>query len=171
MSQPYIGEIRSFGYTFAPRGWLACDGQLLPIAEFEALFSIIGTTYGGDGITTFGLPDLRGRGAVGWGQGPGLPQVFLGESFGVEEVFLTTSTMPAHTHAVGATSAAGTQQSPGGGVPAASPLAQYAGGAPQGTLDPAFVGSGGGGQPHENRDPYVGLIYCIAVEGVFPPQS
>lgn len=170
MSVPYFGEIRIFGGNFAPQGWVLCDGSLLPISENEALYTLIGTTYGGDGVTTFGVPDLRGRAPIGQGQGPGLSNRVIGQSGGVEQVTLTVPQMPAHTHIpVAATTAS--QTTPEGGVWAAQSAAAYSDAAPDTPLAAAALLSAGGNLPHENMPPYVTVNYIIAVGGIFPTQG
>jgi microcystin-dependent protein len=168
-ASPYLSEIQLFACNFAPRGYAFCSGQILPIAQNTALFSLLGTTYGGNGQTTFALPDLRGRVPVHPGQGPGLSNVSLGEVGGVETVTLTANQMPAHSHTANGTQAAATSTRPSGNVPSG-------GGAynptPDGsTLASGFIGSTGGSQPHENHQPYLGLNFCIAVEGLFPSRN
>ena len=171
---PFIGEIILFTGNFPPQGYAFCDGQLLSIAQNTALFSILGTTYGGNGVTTFGLPDLRGRVPVhsGSSAGPGLPFVDLGEMGGERNHTLSNPEMPAHTHVAFADSGNGTQSSPAGGLPARDPsgspvystnaVASLAGNA---------IGATGGNQPHNNMQPYTGLNYCIALFGIFPPRN
>lgn len=170
---PYLGEIRMFAGTFAPVGWALCDGRTLPIAENDALFALIGTTYGGDGDTTFNLPDLRGRAPVHAGQGPGLSQSYqIGEQFGVEEVTLTTQQIPAHGHALQARAAGGTSDTPAGNVLASPPTASlYVRSTPDVTLSPAAVGPIGGSQPHDNRMPYLTINFIISLLGEFPSQA
>lgn len=171
MSEPFLAQITLFAGNFAPRGWAFCDGQILPIAQNTALFSILGTTYGGNGQTTFALPDLRGRVPIGPRQGPGLSFYDLGEVGGVESVTLTNNEMPAHNHAGvnGANSGQGTSNRPGNRFPAR-------GGSYADTADTALGGGAGGGiaggsQPHGNRQPYLGLNYIIALEGIFPSRN
>jgi microcystin-dependent protein len=170
MADPFLAEIRVFPYNFVPRGWSACNGQVLPISQNTALFSLLGTTYGGDGRSTFALPDLRGRFPMGTGQGPGLSDRFLGEATGSATVTLTTAQLPSHRHALLATSAANTTN------PSGAALANVA------TNGPAYRGPGvlvssasslaptGGNQPHENRQPALNLIFCIATQGIFPSR-
>jgi microcystin-dependent protein len=174
MSNPYIGEIRMFGGNFAPNGWAFCDGQLLPISEYDALFALLGTTYGGDGQTTFGLPNLQGRLPIHAGTGPGLSSYVLGQQGGVEQVTLTTLQLPAHTHAAAATTNPGSQAAPGGAVWAASSgQALYATGtAPTVPMDPtAPAAPAGGNLPHSNLMPYQCVNFIIALFGIFPSQS
>ena len=167
MSQPFIGQIVLFAGNFAPRGWALCNGQLLPISQNTALFSILGTTYGGNGQTTFALPDLRGRVAVSSGQGPGLTPRSLGEMAGSETVTLTASQMPAHTHAVNATNNGQTTNRPQSAVPAKG--GTYSTASPDTTMN--AVGNAGGSQPHDNLPPYTTLNYIIALEGIFPSRN
>ncbi|HVP38342.1 MAG TPA: tail fiber protein [Candidatus Saccharimonadales bacterium] len=170
--QPFIGEIRLVPFNFAPVGWAFCDGQLMAISENTALFALIGTTYGGDGISTFALPDLRGRVATEAGQGPGLSPHVLGEMFGSETVTLTPAQLPVHTHAALADSGMGSTDRPNGRLYArdAANVPHYG---PNATVQllPAAVGMTGGGQPHENRPPYLVQHYIIALFGIFPAQS
>lgn len=175
---PYIGEIRLFAGNFAPNGWALCDGQLLAIASNAALFSILGTTYGGNGQTTFALPDLRGRMPMHPGQGPGLTPRTLGELGGEESVTLLANQMPAHTHVLNASNAQGAGDSPTNSLLAQSydqnnsnPISTYAGGAPNTTLNPASVGLAGGSQPHDNLPPFGCINFIIALTGVFPSRS
>jgi microcystin-dependent protein len=173
MSNPYVGEIRLFAGNFAPAGWALCNGQLMAISENDALFTLIGTTYGGDGESTFGLPDLRGRIPLHAGQGPGIGQSYtLGELSGVEEVTLTAQQMPVHTHAVLASTDSATTTTPAGNVPAASPgLRPYLSIAPDVTLAFQSVGAAGGSQPHANLMPTGVVNYIIALLGVYPAPN
>jgi microcystin-dependent protein len=166
---PFIGEISLVPYNFAPRGWAFCQGQILSIAQNTALFSLLGTTYGGNGQTTFALPDLRGRAPIGAGQGPGLSNITLGEQAGLESVTLLTTQIPSHTHTAAATQAAATSTRPAGNVPAGG--GSYNPTSDGSTLASGFIGNTGSGQPHENRPPYLGLNYVIALEGVFPSRN
>jgi microcystin-dependent protein len=172
MSDPFLGEVRVFGFNFPPRGWAVCNGAVLPLAQNTALFSLLGVFYGGNGLSTFGLPDLRGRAALGTGQGPGLSDRQLGQLTGAATHTLTAAEVPAHSHTLNATASA-TSSVPG---PTLS-LANTGNGAPAyripGTVVPmsaASLASAGGSQPHENRQPYLGLMFCIALQGVFPPR-
>ena len=169
MSEPFLGEIYLVAFNFSPRGYAFCAGQILPIAQNTALFSLLGTTYGGNGTTTFALPDLRGRVPVGRGQGPGLSNVNLGEVGGSENQTLTQNQMPAHGHQAAATQAAGTTTRPSGKVPAAG-AAVYGddGGV---TMAPGFIKNTGGSQPFATRPPYLGLNYVIAIEGIYPSRN
>jgi microcystin-dependent protein len=173
MSQPYIGEIRIFAGNFAPNGWLFCQGQTLSIAENDTLFQLIGTTYGGDGQSTFCLPDLQGRVPLHSGQGSGLSQNYIqGETGGVEEVTLTVQQMPTHSHGLQAETGGGTSANAAGKVPAASPSVQlYTQDVGSVALNPAAVGPAGGSQPHDNHMPYLAVNYIISLFGVFPSQT
>jgi microcystin-dependent protein len=167
--EPFIGQIQLFGFGWAPRGWALCDGRLLSISSNTALFSLLGTTYGGNGQTTFGLPDLRGRVPVGQGQGPGLNDVDLGEVGGVESVTLAVQQLAAHGHAVTAT-ADSTSTSPAGLVPGVNADNPAYGSGDGTTMAPGMIGLTGNDQPHENRQPYLGACYCIATEGIYPSR-
>ncbi len=171
MGTPYIGEIRMFGGNFAPNGWMLCEGQLLAIFEYETLFSLIGTTYGGDGQTTYALPDLRGRVPLHAGAGAGLSSRTLGEAGGQETVLLTVNQIPGHTHAPQASSLPGAQTSPANGLWAGARSLLYSTAPPGIAMNPAAVANAGGSQPHENRIPYLGLNFIIAVFGIFPSPN
>lgn len=178
MSEPFIGEIKMFGSNFAPRGWALCDGQLLPIAQNSALFSLLGTTYGGDGRTTFGLPDLRGRVPMHPGNGPGLSPRLLGQKLGSENTTLNTNNLPPHNHSATANAVA-----PGGnsndainnfwaddvGVSSGT----YHTGPATGTMNPGAisVGNTGGGQSFSNQQPSQCVNFIIALVGIFPSRS
>lgn len=172
-AEPFLGEIMLVPYNFAPRGYAACHGQLLSIAQNTALFSLLGTTYGGNGQTTFALPDLRGRVPICEGQGPGLSNYSLGEVGGMETVTLITTQIPYHTHSLTAVTDAGDTNVPTGAFLANS-----------GTLDKEYKSFGtlttmsaqaiapvGGSQPHPNMQPFLALIFCIAMEGIFPSRN
>jgi len=166
MSNQYVGEIRAVGFNFAPEGWAFCNGALIAIAENEALFNLIGTTYGGDGQNTFALPDLRGR--VALHQGSGFVQ---GEISGVESVTILQQQIPVHSHTLGAVAANGNSPHPGGAVFAASSAGEYAPIASATGVMGNMVLSAGGNQPHENRQPSLALNYIIAMDGIFPSQG
>jgi microcystin-dependent protein len=174
MSQPYVGEIRLFGGNFAPAGWAFCDGRLVPISENETLFNLIGTTYGGDGQQTFGLPDLRGRVPIHQGTGAGVTYT-IGEQAGVETVTLTSNQMPSHTHPMAAT-ASGQQASPAGAYFATVSSTQAGANAydvsPVSTpLVPTSILPVGGNQPHTNVQPTLFVSYIISLFGIFPSQN
>lgn len=176
MSQPYIAEIRMFGGNFAPRGWAFCNGQIISIAQNTALFSLLGTTYGGNGQTTFALPDLRCRVPLAPGTGPGLSNYVLGESTGQQTVTLLSTQMPAHTHLPASSSAAGTSTDPTGNLWASSvggrtPPPLYSVGAPNTPMAAAAIGIAGGGQPHANQQPYLAVTYIIALQGIYPARN
>jgi len=167
--EPFIGQIQLFAFGWAPVGWAVCNGQLLAISSNTALFSLLGTTYGGDGRTTFGLPDLRGRVPLGLGQGPGLGNYDLGQAGGTEAVTLTVAQLPAHNHGMQGSGSA-TSKSPANLVPGFN-SASSAYGAADGTQMAAnFCGNQGGSQPHENRQPYLTACYCIATAGIYPSR-
>lgn len=176
MSQPYVGEIRMFGFGRVPNGWFACDGSILPINGNEALYTLIGATYGGDGQNTFGLPDLRGALPIHQGQGLGLTQRNIGERAGTEAVTLTQAQMPAHTHALVVTSAAASVDTPGpttlpGAVSGQNFYVSDVSTATTLAMEAAAISSSGGSQPHENCMPTLTVQYCIAWTGIFPSQS
>lgn len=172
MATPFIGEIRLFAGNFAPLGWFFCHGQLLAIADHDTLFVLIGTIYGGDGQTTFALPDLRGQVPVHQGSGAGLTARLIGERGGAETVTLSTAQLPAHQHTqVGTLAPASAAAGPGGGVLAATAINVYGSGAPNVALAPAAIAPAGGGQPHDNMAPFLALNYIIAAFGIFPSQA
>jgi len=168
MSSPFIGEIRMFGGNFAPAGWAFCNGALMPISENDALFNLIGTTYGGDGQSTFALPNLQSR--IPIHAGPGF---VLAQTGGTETVTLITNQIPAHSHAAQANSAPGTQTGPGNGLWAStSPsLNQYSTNAPTLNMDPAAIGQAGGSQPHDNMAPFLAVNFILSLFGIFPSQT
>lgn len=188
---PFIGEVKMFGGNFAPRGWAFCEGQLLAIAQNQALFSILGTTYGGDGRTTFGLPDLRGRAPIGPGQGPGLTARRLGQRSGTETNTLTVNQMPAHNHStttslhayipVNTEEGNEDEVNPAAGVLAnngqdnyaseATPNAYYSAANPVAVSGTVQVLNNGGSQPFNNMQPWLGVYYIIALVGVFPSRG
>lgn len=163
MAQPFIGEVRAVSFGVTPRGWALCNGQLLSIAQNQALFSILGTTYGGDGVTTFALPNLQGRAPVGEGNG-----IVLGESAGETQVTLLSSQIPAHTHPVYASSAAGGEDPTDRGPAAAK---AYGPAMAPTNMAAQSVGSAGGSQPHPNMQPYLAISYIIALTGIFPSRN
>jgi len=167
MAQPYVGEIRMFAGNFAPAGWMFCEGQLLPISENETLFQLIGTTYGGDGQSTFALPDLRGRLPTHQGNG-----FILAETGGAEEITLTVNQIPAHTHPLLASGGPGNVNAPGGNLTGESAAVKiYVSEAPTASLNPATVGSVGGSQPHTNFQPYLCVDFIISLFGIFPSPT
>lgn len=172
MAEPFLGEIRLAAFNFAPVGWALCEGQLLPIVQYTALFALLGTFYGGDGVQTFALPDLRGRVPIGFGQGPGLSQYVQGETGGVETVTLAVTQMPAHGHYVHASAKNGTKVSPVGNYPAvdATGTAAQFNQNPTGEMNPAMITQTGGNLPHENRQPFLTLNWIIALQGIFPSR-
>jgi microcystin-dependent protein len=174
MADPFVAEIRIFPFNFAPKGWAWCDGQLLPISQNTALFSLLGPTYGGNGKSNFALPDLQGRAPMHPGQGPGLSLHDLGETGGSETVTLLESEIPAHSHALMAQGAPGDSATPQGNAYArvigATPYLPPAG-APLTSMAPEALAPAGGDQPHNNMQPYLTFYFCIALQGVFPPRS
>ena len=169
MAQPYVGEIRMFAGNFAPAGWMFCEGQLLPVSENETLFNLIGTTYGGDGQSTFALPDLRGRLPIHFGNG-----FTLAETGGAETITLTVSQIPAHTHALLGSTSNASASDPTGNVGARVTVAAvfpYGTDAPLQPLAPQAVGSTGGSQPHNNFQPYLCVDFIISLFGIFPSQT
>jgi len=188
MASPFIGQIQLFGFNFAPRGWAFCDGQLLPISSNTALFSLLGTTFGGDGRTTFALPDLRGRSAVGVGTGPGISTITHGERGGRENVTLTTLNMPSHTHTAAVTglttTVSGSSDDADGTSPSGALLGTtgddvYSSGAADTAMNPAAastsgsasVGNTGGSQSFDIRNPFLGIYHSIALIGIFPSRN
>jgi microcystin-dependent protein len=172
MADPFVAEIRIFPFNFAPKGWAWCDGQLLPISQNTALFSLLGTTYGGDGKSTFALPDLEGRAPMHPGQGPGLSLHDLGESGGTETVTLLESEIPAHSHALIASQSDAIDTHPGGNKLAGGIGVQVWGTGPvNGQLSPNALTPAGGDQPHNNMQPYLTFYFNIALQGVFPPRG
>jgi microcystin-dependent protein len=171
MTQPYVGEIRLFGGNFAPAGWAFCNGQLLSIADNDALFALIGTTYGGDGQNTFALPDLQGRLPFHMGTGTSGTQMVIGQKAGEEQVALTTQQIPQHAHTVQASSAAGSSTSPAGNVWASFGDSAYSSAVPNAQMDPTVIGQTGGSQPHDNMPPFLALSFIISLFGIFPSRS
>jgi len=169
---PFVGEIRMFAGNFAPVGWAFCDGQLLAISQNDALFSLLGTIYGGDGQSTFGLPDLRGRVPIHMGTGPGLSPRVIGSKGGSENVTLTTAQLPGHTHVFSASNAAGSQSDPTGAVLAASPSVDlYIEEAPFAALNTASMTNAGSSQPHTNLQPFQCVNFIIALFGIYPSPN
>ena len=168
---PLLGQIIMFAGNFAPRGWAFCDGQLLAINQNTALFSILGTTYGGDGRTTFALPDLRGRTPIGPRQGPGLSNVGLGQRLGSETNTLTQPNLPPHSHGLLASDKRAHEVEPGGHALAPASRDVYSNDTPTVTMNAGTVSSTGGGQPFNNMQPSLGINYIIALQGVFPSRS
>jgi microcystin-dependent protein len=167
MAQPYVGEIRMFGGNFAPAGWMFCEGQLLPISENETLFQLIGTTYGGDGQSTFGLPDLRGRLPIHKGNG-----FILAEPGGAEEITVTVNQVPAHTHPFVVNSGQGSSPNPGGNLLGGSPNVDvFIADVANVPLAPSSVSIVGGSQPHTNFQPYLCVDFIISLFGLFPSQT
>jgi microcystin-dependent protein len=170
VSEPFIGEIRLVGWTFEPRGWSFCNGQTMQINVNQALFSLLGTTYGGNGVTTFALPDLRDRVPVHAGQRPGGSNFTLGQAGGEASHPLTTSELPPHVHVLTATSATGSVGSPNGNVPAVSTKAAY-GTSADVAMGAGTVGNTGASQPHENMPPFLAVNFVIALTGIFPSRG
>jgi len=171
---PFVAEIRIFAFNFAPKGWAFCDGQILPLSQNTALFSLLGTTYGGDGKSNFALPDMQGNAPMHPGQGPGLSLHDLGETGGSDTVSLLESEIPSHSHGVSVSAGDGTDQSPVGeklatGVGGISQYAPNSGALTQ--LSDNALAPAGGDQPHNNLQPYLTLNFCIALQGVFPPRT
>lgn len=180
MTNPFLAEIRIFAGNFAPKGWATCDGQILPLSQNTALFSLLGTTYGGDGKSTFALPNLQGSAPLQQGQGPGLSLYDLGEVIGVDTVTLLSTEMPSHNHFLGATQTAGNSAAPTNGVPAfggwddgqggTGPVASYTNTGSTTTLSPNATSVSGSSFPHNNMMPSLGLTFIIALQGVFPAR-
>jgi microcystin-dependent protein len=171
MSQPFIGEIRMFGGNFAPAGWAFCDGQLMAISQNDALFTLIGTTFGGDGQETFALPDLQSRVPVHMGSAPGGSTYTLGEKAGVESVTLTTQQIPVHNHPLMAQTNAGNQSSPVNTICAQSGARQYVVANTNATMTATAISPAGGSQPHENMMPFLVISFIISLFGIFPQQN
>ncbi len=176
MADPFVAEIRIFPFNFAPKGWAWCDGQLLPLSQNTALFSLLGTTYGGNGKSNFALPDLQGRAPMHPGQGPGLSLHDLGETGGSETVTLLESEIPAHSHTLNASLGAADeegQKDPTGALPGAQQGANqlYTAAANLTPFNPSALAPAGGDQPHNNMQPYLTFYFNIALQGVFPPRS
>jgi microcystin-dependent protein len=180
MSEPFLGQITVFPYNFPPRGWADCAGQLLPISQYAALFSLLGTQYGGNGTTNFALPDLQGRVPVGQGQLTGGSDYVMGETGGAETVSVTTASLPLHSHSLNATSVHGLNNEPASQL-LATPFSGtphlnnkgliYNSAAADTALAPTSIGPSGGSLPHNNIQPSLVLRYCIAMQGIFPPRG
>lgn len=175
MSSYFLGQIQPFGFDFAPVGWAFCDGQIIPINQNPALFALIGTTYGGDGQTTMGLPGLQGRVPLHQGKGPGLSLRVMGESGGQENVTLNSSQIPSHNHQVMANNSPGTSAFPSDNFLAAdssgSDRIYSSGNSSVTTMDPSMITSAGGSQSHNNMPPFLAINWCIAMQGIFPSQG
>ncbi len=173
MADPFVAEIRIFPFNFAPRGWAWCDGQLLPLSQNTALFSLLGTTYGGNGKSNFALPDLQGRAPMHPGQGPGLSLHDLGETGGAETVTLLESEIPSHAHILRATATLADTPAPAGAVLARSPANPYQQNTTANLVDLSgqALAPAGGDLPHNNLMPFVTFYFCIALQGVFPPRT
>jgi microcystin-dependent protein len=172
MAQPFVGEIRMFAGNFAPNGWMLCDGQSLSIAENDTLFNLIGTTYGGDGQSTFNLPNLQSRIPLHQGTGPDGVTYQLGEAAGTEQVTLTTQQIPSHTHSLTGSTANASDPNPTGNVLATSTVVQpYAVESVAATFAPSTITPVGGSQPHENCQPFLCINYIISLFGIFPPPN
>jgi microcystin-dependent protein len=168
---PFVGEIRAVPFNFAPKGWALCNGQLMPISQNTALFSLLGTQFGGDGVSTFGLPNLQGSSPLGAGSGPGLTPRVVGESGGEEAVTLIVSQMPAHGHGMHALSASATTGTPGTNVALAKTATAQVYRAATDLAVPGALAAAGASQSHDNRQPYLVLNFIIALQGVYPPRS
>jgi microcystin-dependent protein len=176
MADPFVAEIRIFGFNFAPKGWAFCAGQILPISQNTALFSLLGTTYGGNGKSTFALPDMQNNAPMHPGQGKGLSLHDLGETGGSQTVTLLESEMPAHNHFIKASNQQGDVQQPTAGSSigrpfGALPFVPFAANLPLTTMAPQMLAPAGGSLPHNNMMPFLTLNFCIALQGVFPPRS
>ncbi len=170
--EPFVGQIEAFGFNFAPQGWAKCDGQLLAISSNDALFSLLGTIYGGDGRTTFGLPDLRGRVSLGQGNGPGLTSRRLGEKGGTEQETININQLPSHNHSANVVAESPNLGKPNNGLlatPAPTIYSDHA--APDAQLNAVTVGKNGGSGSHSNIQPFLALNWCIALFGVYPPRT
>lgn len=173
MADQFVAEIRIFGFNFPPTGWAFCDGQILPISQNTALFALLGTTYGGDGRSTFALPNLQGNAPMMHGDGPGLSQRFLGENGGSQSVTLIESEIPAHTHIVKVSVSDGPAElsAPANAAIGFASRPIYASPPSEATMAPAAIGVAGGSLPHNNMQPYLTLNFCIALQGIFPPRQ
>jgi microcystin-dependent protein len=179
MAEPYVGQICSFGFNFAPVNWAFCNGQTVPISQNDVLYTLLGTTFGGDGVNTFNLPNLQGQVPINQGQGPSLSNYVMGQQSGTESITLTSLQIPSHTHPAFTCNTPGTTNVPstgtalsdeGPGTPQVTTYAPNAS-APQAPLSGSTISPSGGSQPHENLQPYLALNFCIALLGIFPPKS
>jgi microcystin-dependent protein len=173
MSTPFLGEIKVFACNFAPKGWALCNGQIVSIQQNQALFALLGTTYGGNGTTTFALPNLQGRVPLHFGSGAGLSVYNLGQTGGTESVTLAVNQIPSHNHSVACNTSTASQPNPAGNFPG-TPFSNTAGiyeTSANGTMAANAIANNGGSQPHENRQPGLVLNYCIALQGIFPSRS
>jgi microcystin-dependent protein len=170
---PFLGQIMMVGFNFAPKGWAFCNGQLLPIQQYTALFSLLGTIYGGDGQTTFALPNMQSRVPIHFGEGAGLSSYVMGQQSGFENITLSTSQIPSHSHALNATNAAGDQSLPGGHILAAEStgITAYSTGAITTAMNVNSISASGSNQPHPNIQPYLVVNFIIALEGIYPSRS
>ncbi len=172
MADPFVAEIRIFGFNFAPKGWAFCNGQILPISQNTALFSLLGTTYGGNGQSTFALPNMQNRAPMFWGQGPGLSVRDLGETGGSDTVTLLQSEIPMHSHTMNGLNDSGLQSNPGGALSARANIYKAnPGSSPVVQMNSNAVGMTGGNLPHNNLQPLLTLNFCIALQGVYPPRG
>jgi len=177
MSQPFIGQVVAVGFNFAPVNWALCTGQLLSIAQYDALYTLLGTTFGGDGVNTFGLPDLRGRIPLNQGTGPGLSPYTMGQIGGTENVTLTAGNLPTHTHTAGTAKSPGTTNIPSGSTvlsdegPTSAAITTYVPFANPQPLVGTTISRTGNSAPHENRQPFLAINFIIALYGIYPQQS
>jgi microcystin-dependent protein len=170
-TEPYIGQISMVGFNWAPRGWALCNGQLIAIQQNTALFSLLGTTYGGNGQTTFALPNLQGRVPMHWGTGAGLTPRVIGEMAGEEAVTLISTQMPMHNHSLNVSSEDAGIKNPSGQVLATTTTPAYVAGPIDGTMNPQAIGMAGGNLPHDNMQPYLAISFIIALQGIFPSRN
>ena len=169
---PFVGEIRAFGFNFAPTGWAQCNGQLLPISQNTALFSLLGTYYGGDGKSTFALPNLQGSAPMSQGQSAGTSDRVVGEAAGTETVTLLESEMPVHTHSLNAAESTATERQPPNQMFAVGEaISFYRTGSPNAAMNPAMLVLAGSSLPHNNMQPFLTLNFCIALQGIFPSRG
>jgi len=174
MSDPFVAEIRIFPFNFAPKGWAFCNGQIIPLSQNTALFSLLGTTYGGDGKSNFALPNLQGNAPTQWGQGPGLSFYDLGQTGGEGSVTLIQTEIPIHTHQASGVSGNGPispASNTWGTGTGRTPPPMYVDGSPNIVMAPTALAPSGGNLPHNNMQPYLTLNFCIAMQGIFPPRS